>query len=527
MQRRLLLLVIGFVVVLVAALGLPLAVASVEGATQQLFISRINDTAWLADTAETGMQTGRLERLRGALQRYERIFDVQGCVVDVDFRIVASSPSLTSLESAAVRTALIRALAGRPPQAPTRLWPWTDDQLVVAEPIVRDNRTLGAVITVSDTSKVRAEITRPLLLIAFGGLGALVVATLVLAIPVVRWVLRPVRELDHAAHEVAAGELTTRVSTSTGAPELRRLAKSFNDMANSVTVLMRKQKDFVAEASHRLRNPLAALQLRLENTRALVNAETPKEELDFALKETRRLSDMVDSMLALARAETSHQEPETVDATAIVHERIAIWRTAYTATGTPLLTQVANGLLAHCARESLENGLDALLDNALKYAPGAPVRVRAWREHDSVVIEVADSGEGLPDGDLLRVSDRFWRSSRHQNHRGSGLGLALTRTEVEAHGGTVGVHRGDPHGLTVSLRVPCAEQIVSGALPGTTAQHPDGGREGKSRSPSADRDVVPPDAPGSALPAHRTASESTSTPGRGASSWPPRGMRAR
>ena len=492
MQRRLQLIVVSFVVALVAALGLPLATASVEGATQQLFISRINDTAWLADTAETGMQTGRLERLRGALLRYERIYAVQGCVIDADSRVVACSPSLVNLDSPPVRTALVRALAGRPPLAPPPLWPWAGDRLVVAEPIVRDNRTFGAAITVSDTSKMRSEITRPLLLIALGGLIALVVAILVFAVPLVRWVLRPVRKLDHAAHEVAAGLLTARVPTGAGAPELRRLAKSFNDMADSVAAAMQKQKDFVAEAAHRLRNPMAALHLRLENTRELVDAPAPQEELDFALKETRRLSDMVDSMLELARAEASQQGREAVvDATAIVHDRVAIWRTAYTTTGTPLVTHVAKDLRAHCARKVLEHGLDGLLDNALKYAPGASVRVRAWREHSAVMIEIADSGQGLSDGDLLRAGDRFWRSSQHQNHRGSGLGLALVRTEVEACGGSVDLRRREPRGLAVTLRLPCA---ITDVLPDTTAQHPDAGPADRSRSPFGDRCAAPPDA---------------------------------
>lgn len=509
MQRRLLLIVVGFVIGLVLALGLPLARTSVERATQELFISRISDTAWLADAAETGMQTGRLERLRGAVRRYDRIYHVRSWVVDADWRLVAASQNLDQLTAPPVRTAVVRALAGRPPLSSPPLWPWGDDPLVVAEPIVRDNRILGAVITVSDTTKIRAEMIRPLLWIAVGGLAALLIAVFAIAIPVVRWVLRPIRELDQATHTVASGRLTARVSTREGAPELRRLATSFNDMTDSVTAVMQKQKDFIAEASHRLRNPLTALQLRLENVRDVAQTEPATEELDFALKEARRLSDMVDSMLELARVEASHRSAEVVEVTSVVRDRVEAWRTAYAVRSTPLVWHSACEVRAACATEVVEHGLDILLDNALKYAPCAAVRIHVRRENDVVAIAVADSGPGLAEAELHRAGDRFWRSSHHQNLRGTGLGLTLARTEVEPYGGSMDIRHADGQGLVVTLRVPAAADCegtapraesparpqVSGVPAGTSSPRPDAGRAGTSRWPGGDRCDGPPDVP--------------------------------
>ena len=120
--------------------------------------------------------------------------------------------------------------------------------------------------------------------------------------PFVRWILRPVHDLDAAALQLAEGNLATRVPALAGPPELRHLARSFNQMADNVETSQAQQRDLIADASHQLGNPLTALRLRLENLRATA-ASTDAEpgEADLALEEADRLNSIVDSLLDLSQ----------------------------------------------------------------------------------------------------------------------------------------------------------------------------------------------------------------------------------
>nr|MDT0667553.1 histidine kinase dimerization/phospho-acceptor domain-containing protein [Micromonospora sp. DSM 115978] len=136
------------------------------------------------------------------------------------------------------------------------------------------------------------------------------------------WVLRPVLHLDTVTHEIATGRLSARVSARIGPPELRRLTVSFNDMADHVEQAISRQRDFVADASHQLRNPLSALLLRIEN----IGLGLPPEwldELDETRAEGRRLTEVLDELLALARAEHHAPNPTEFDAVRLVAERLA------------------------------------------------------------------------------------------------------------------------------------------------------------------------------------------------------------
>src|SRR2546421_202997 len=129
-----------------------------------------------------------------------------------------------------------------------------------ASPIVQDGDVIAVVVTDSPTGAMRSRILHGWLLIAGSEFAATVVAVLA-AIRLTRWVLRPVRVLDRASHDIATGRLASRVEEAGGPPELRRLARSFNEMAANVEQVLEQQRAFVADASHQLRNPLSALLL--------------------------------------------------------------------------------------------------------------------------------------------------------------------------------------------------------------------------------------------------------------------------
>lgn len=481
MRRRLLIIVLGLTAGLVAALGLPLVHTAVEEESRRFFLGRADDTARFADEAEWALSTGRTRYLTASLTRYDELYGTPVLVTGEDGLVICSSREGLTAKLPGVGGPLRRALAGQPTRRHHTLWPWDDRPYVIAEPIVRDSRVLGAVVTVSDTASPRAIIRDRLIVLGLG-VVALTAVALVAAALIVRWVLRPVRTLDRAAHAVGYGTHPVRVADCGGPPELRRLAASFNAMAENIAAAARNQRAFVAQATHQLRNPLTALRIRLENVEWHLPGDDAegREELRMALGEVDRLGDVIDSLLQLARAEAVEAVPAPVDVSAVARSRARAWHAAYARTGTRLTVDVPDGVTALCLPNLLGHALDVPLDNALKYARGCSVALTVRRGDDGCAeIRVRDTGPGLPADELPRAGERFWRSVRHRDVPGTGLGLATARTLIEESGGTLELSPADPTGLQILIRLRPADEAI--AVPGPReAPERDGARAGRS-----------------------------------------------
>jgi signal transduction histidine kinase len=322
-----------------------------------------------------------------------------------------------------------------------------------------DGEVRGAVVTVSPTGALRDRMLAWWAAVLIGGLLSLGLAVL-LALPVVRWILRPIRRLDEATGRVATavieGAPFLPVAVDTGPPELRKLARSFDDMATSVSDAFAAQRAFVADASHQLRNPLTALHIRLSNLDGMV-AQEGVEDYAAAVAENSRLAAVLDELLALARTESGADELVVTEVSAILDERVGAWQALAAARDIELRLDAPGGLDVLAAPRAVDAALDALLDNALKFsADRDSVEVTARRDGAGVIIAVRDHGPGLEPAELARATDRFWRSSRHQNLSGSGLGLAIVRRLVERSGGSLRLDLPDGGGLRVSIELPAA-----------------------------------------------------------------------
>jgi hypothetical protein len=141
-----------------------------------------------------------------------------------------------------------------------------------------------------------------------------------------RFTIGLVARLDRAAHQISGGTLDARVPPGLGPPELRRLARSFNTMADDVTDCLERQRAFVSQASHQLRNPLTALRLRVEELGGFITDPAGREEHRLALEEADRLRSILDGLLTLARAERGGYGQETVDAADTADARVAGWQ---------------------------------------------------------------------------------------------------------------------------------------------------------------------------------------------------------
>ncbi|MCU1680737.1 MAG: histidine kinase [Amycolatopsis sp.] len=465
MRVRLQAIVLSLVALLVFGLGVPLALSTANSVQQQLFLDRLTDTARFASLAQQPLVDARAGVLTTDLQRYREVYGGTVVVLDQDSRPLASSADArgavpVDLRDPSITVHIREALAGRRSTPGSLLMPWASNPLILAEPVLVDGEVRGAVLMVSPTNNARDVLWVRWALLVLGGALAFGLALLV-AIPVVRWILRPVRRLDEATGSLVAAVVSGRdvepVGDASGPRELRQLGRSFDRMAASVGETLAAQRAFVADASHQLRNPLTALKLRLDNLEGHVDGEAD-EHRDAAVSDADRLNQILDGLLSMARAEASGGDVLPVDVDTVLAERVEDWRVVASARDVTLdVTGLGDGFAVLTPPRGLGTILDALLDNALKFTePGTSVSVDVSSSDGMVELAVRDHGPGLRPEELERAADRFWRSTAHQNVQGSGLGLAIVSQVAAKAGGSSRLDLPEGGGLRVSVRLPKA-----------------------------------------------------------------------
>jgi len=263
----------------------------------------------------------------------------------------------------------------------------------------------------------------------------------------------PVGDVIEAVGRVADGDLTTRVRER-GARDARALARAFNAMTSRLEAGEEQRRRLLADVSHELRTPLSVVQGNLE---ALVDGVHPADgaHLLAILEETKVLSRLVEDLRTLSLAESGalalHRE--AIDVGALVRETVESFASRAEPAGVSLEAEVSSGLPEADAdpvraREILTN----LIANALRYTPrGGHVTVTARAEDAALLIDVRDTGAGIAPERIGRIFDRFYKSPES---RGAGLGLAIAKQLVEAHGGDISATSVPGQGTTIRFTLP-------------------------------------------------------------------------
>jgi signal transduction histidine kinase len=257
-----------------------------------------------------------------------------------------------------------------------------------------------------------------------------------------RMVLRPLAAMQRATRRLAAGDYTARVPVETR-DELGDLAQAFNSMAAGLERGERLRRSMVADIAHELRTPLTNVRGYLEGMADGVVAPS-KPTLDMLQAEIMRLVRLVDDLhhLTLADAARGNLQDAPVDLGALVNEVVAFERGALDGRGVALDVDMPDALPALRAdRDKLRQVLRNLIQNAHQYAPdGGTVRIDGERRGENIRLGVGNDGPGIPEGDLPYIFERFYRAdkSRSRDSGGAGIGLAIVKGLVEAHGGRVG-----------------------------------------------------------------------------------------
>jgi signal transduction histidine kinase len=320
--------------------------------------------------------------------------------------------------------------------------------LATAAPILVGGRSVGAVRVTQATDELRSSVRRTLVGVVAIGAGGLA-AGLILAFVIAGSLSRPLRRVSEASARLGAGDLSVRAGTKGGSREIEEVAHAFDEMAERLERLVRAQREFVGNASHQLRTPLTGLKLRLEAAAAKA-PEGPRKDIEAAEREADRLGEIVERLLTLAR-EVETGASIRLDLGDAIASAAARWTDRARAEGSTLVSHAVPAV-ARLERADLDQILDNLIDNALRYARGA-VTIESGGDGSGSFVAVEDRGPGIPADERARVTERFYRG-HGASPGGSGLGLAIVRELAERWGASVAIARGKDGGARVEIRFP-------------------------------------------------------------------------
>ena len=274
------------------------------------------------------------------------------------------------------------------------------------------------------------------------------------------WYLsKPIRHLRWAFAAFSGGRLDTRVAPLMGErrDEIADLGRDFDRMAQQLQALIDAQRRLLHDVSHELRSPLARLEAAIGLARQ--NPHKIEATLDRVERESARLDELVGELLTLSRlqAGTGGSVLERVDLVELVAAIADDARFEAQASGRAVSFSGASEVTAEVRAELLHRAFENVIRNAVKFTgPGTSVEVEAGATQagDSFVVTVADRGPGVPDADLDAIFEPFYRSRNGNFAGGFGLGLAIARRAVEAHGGRIRAANRQDGGLRVEISVP-------------------------------------------------------------------------
>jgi len=274
--------------------------------------------------------------------------------------------------------------------------------------------------------------------------------------------LAPVDGISRAAQRISIENLDERLNVPETGDQLQRLSETLNAMLSRLAKSVRQMKQFTADASHELRAPVSLIRTTAEV--AVQKRDRPASEylqaLDEILEESERTSQVVDSLMLLARTDSGKEAVEfsTADMCVIARGAVDQGEKLVRTRGLRFAANVPEGSIwIQADAEGLRRALLILIDNAAKYTPpGGSVTVSIETSNGLAVASVSDTGIGIAEGDTAHIFDRFWRAdkARSREQGGAGLGLSIAKWIVEMHRGSIDVESKLGKGSTFWIRVP-------------------------------------------------------------------------
>jgi signal transduction histidine kinase len=458
MRARLLLSYLSITLLVLLALEIPLGLSYANDERGRLTNGLERDAFIVGNRVEEALEDNDAQSLsdaRSLAAKYQRDTGARVVIINGKGQSIADSEPLSG-ESAdrdfTTRPEIKQALAGHEATGSRYSESLHADLIYAAVPITTGNKVIGAVRISYTSSYLDARVKHHWLLLL--AIAAIVLAVVFLvSLWLARGVTRPLGELEDAAGRLGGGDLGARVPDISGPQEIQSLRQSFNATAARLETLVTGQRAFVADASHQLRTPLAALRLRLENLAAeLDEAPDGDERADAigALDEVERLTRLVDGLLTLARAEDAGANPVKTELLPVVMSRVDAWSAFADEQDIGFSVAVPEALTVRVTPGRLEQALDNIMSNAVAAAPPhTMVTVAAvTRPGGDVELIIRDHGSGMTEEQRVHAFDRFWRASS-ASRGGFGLGLAIAQQLLVSDGGTLALRPAEHGGLEV------------------------------------------------------------------------------
>ncbi|MEG6616718.1 HAMP domain-containing sensor histidine kinase [Peptococcaceae bacterium 1198_IL3148] len=286
----------------------------------------------------------------------------------------------------------------------------------------------------------------------------------IMVVAVVGWknskrMLMPVATMNKTVQNITINALDTRLDVSGSHDELKDLAETFNSMLDRIQGAYDQQNQFVSDASHELRTPIAVIQ-GYANLLARWGKDDPAvlaESIESIKTEADNMKDLVEKLLFLARGDKKSQpvEKEKFPLHQLVEEIVK--ETKLIDADHHIILQHCQSLTIYADRKLLKEALRVFVDNSIKYTPPqGQITIGCYTQKSRAVVTVADTGRGIPAADLPHIFNRFYRAdkSRTKETGGTGLGLAIAQWIIHQHGGTIEVESQLNQGTKVTVLLP-------------------------------------------------------------------------
>ena len=461
MKWRLLAALLSLTIVVLAVQDIPLIQYLRTVETDRITTALERDSFVIAGRAEETLETPTDEGLKyvqDAITKYGEESGARVIVLDFSGVAIADSETPDAIGSSFIsRPEVVEALAGSVSIGRRFSTTVNQELLYVAVPILNGSQTLGAVRLTFPASVVDDAVNERLRgITSVAGITLLVSALVALLLAL--GITRRLSNLKNVTEEFTKGNYKVRAEINGGAPEIRSLARSFNAMADQLDKLISQQKAFAGDASHQLRTPLTALQLRLERATEMLATDPAgaAERIEAAMVETDRLQRLVEGLLVLSRSENADKVTrDTCDAVQIARERFENWEALANEQNVSLVLDVPETAMISAIPGALDQVIDNYIDNALGIVPAnSKITVQISADSDFTKVSIIDQGPGIPEADIAKAFNRFWRA-RSDTH-GSGLGLAIVDRLAIASGGRAELVNLSPHGLSADAYFPTA-----------------------------------------------------------------------
>ena len=330
-----------------------------------------------------------------------------------------------------------------------------------ASPVLYQNRIIGSVYAYeydTEQAELLEGLQSNLLKLSAGIAAAVVLLSFILS----RMLTRKISALLTGIRKVREGAYEHRTHIP-GRDEIAQIGEEFNSLTDRLQTTETLRRRFVSDASHELKTPLAAIRLLTDSILQTDNMdmETVRDFVTDIGSEAERLSRITEDLLRLTRLDSNQVDPpEVVEVAPVLEQVMRMMSLLAQEKGTELTCQTGGDCRVLATKGEVHQVIYNLTDNAVKYSGShGSVRVELRRDGNDVVLTVADNGPGIPEEDLPRVFERFYRvdKARSRAAGGTGLGLSIVQDTVTKRGGTVSAANRPEGGAVFTVRWPAAE----------------------------------------------------------------------